>query len=136
MYEPIYEAVHRLKLADAVTFLRPDDRLLAALYGQADVFVFPSLYEGFGIPPLEALACGAPVACSNASSLPEVVGDAAVLFDPLDVEAIAAGIMRVLEDRPLGTTAPYPRGSERAATFTWQRAAVRTRDLYSSRLSA
>jgi glycosyltransferase involved in cell wall biosynthesis len=135
LYEPIFETVRRLKLADAVTFLQPDDRLLAALYGQADVFVFPSLYEGFGIPALEALACGAPVACSDTSSLPEVVGDSAVLFDPLDIEAIAAGVMRLLEDRPFAQRLRIL-GLDRAATFTWERAAIRTRDLYLETLSA
>lgn len=135
MYEPIHEAVLRLKLAGAVTFLQPDDVLLAALYGQADVFVFPSLYEGFGIPPLEAMACGAPVVCSNSSSLPEVVADAAVLFDPLDVDAIAAGITRLLEDRALARRL-RARGLERAATFTWARAAQQTRDLYRETLHA
>jgi glycosyltransferase involved in cell wall biosynthesis len=135
MFEPIFEAVRRLKLVDAVKFLRPDDRLLAALYGRADVFVFPSLYEGFGIPPLEALACGAPVACSDTSSLPEVVGDAAVLFDPLDVEAIAAGVMRLLDDRGFAQRLRIL-GLDRAATFTWERAAIRTHDLYLETLSA
>jgi glycosyltransferase involved in cell wall biosynthesis len=135
MYEPIFEAVRRLKLADSVTFLQPEDYLLAALYGQAEVFVFPSLYEGFGIPPLEAMACGAPVACSSSSSLPEVVGDAAVLFDPLDVEAMAAAIMSVLYDRSLAQRLRLV-GLQRAATFTWDRAARRTRDLYAETASA
>jgi glycosyltransferase involved in cell wall biosynthesis len=129
LYEPIQEAVQRFKLADCVTFLQPDDELLAALYGAADVFVFPSLYEGFGIPPLEAMACGAPVACSSSSSLPEVVGDAAVLFDPLDVEAIAAAVNRLLEDLQLARRLRV-RGPERAATFRWARAARDTHDLY------
>ncbi len=135
MYEPIYEAVHQLELTAAVTFVQPDDQLLAALYGQADVFVFPSLYEGFGIPPLEALACGAPVVCSNTSSLPEVVGGAAVLFDPTDVEAIADGVTTVLEDDALARRLRLL-GPERAATFTWQKAARRTRDLYAETLNA
>ncbi len=135
MYEPIHEAVQRLRLADSVTFLQPDDDLLCALYGQAEVFVFPSLYEGFGIPPLEAMACGTPVACSNSSSLPEVVGDAAVMFDPLDVEAIAAGVMSLLVDHQLAHRL-RARGLERAATFTWARAARQTRDLYLEVVSA
>jgi glycosyltransferase involved in cell wall biosynthesis len=91
----------------------PDE--LVSLYRRASALVFPSLYEGFGLPPVEAMACGCPVAASNAGSLPEVVGDAAVLFDPHDPEAIAAGIEEALgrsdELRPLGL--------ERAAGFTW-----------------
>ena len=81
----------------------------------ASALVFPSLYEGFGMPPLEAMACGCPVACSDAGALPEVVGDAAVLFDPRDPAAIAAAVTRVLD-------APdewVRRGLERARTFSW-----------------
>ena len=89
------------------------------LMRRAAALVFPSLYEGFGLPPLEAMACGCPVACSNAGSLPEVVGDAARLFDPTDPEAIAAAVDDVL-------TAPEGwsrRGIERARGFSWQRTA-------------
>ena len=74
------------------------DRTLAALYRLASVFAFPSLYEGFGLPPLEAMACGTPVVTSRISSLPEVVGDAAILVDPYSVEDIADGLERVLGD--------------------------------------
>ena len=74
------------------------EETLAVMYRLAGVFVFPSLYEGFGLPPLEAMASGTPVVTSNVSSLPEVVGDAAVLVDPYDPEAIADGIYRVLTD--------------------------------------
>jgi glycosyltransferase involved in cell wall biosynthesis len=88
---------------------------LVSLYRRAAALVFPSLYEGFGLPPVEAMACGCPVAASNAGSLPEVVGDAAVLFDPHDPQAIAAGIDEAL-DRA-GELAS--RGIERAERFTW-----------------
>jgi glycosyltransferase involved in cell wall biosynthesis len=107
----------------------PSQGDLARFYSAADVFVFPSLYEGFGMPPLEAMACGAPVAASNAASLPEVVGDAALLFDPLDVEAIAATILRVLGDEALAGDL-RARGLARAAQFTWERAARDTAAVY------
>jgi len=87
-----------------------------SLYRRASAVVFPSLYEGFGLPPLEAMACGCPVACSDAGSLPEVVGDAAVLFDPHDPSAIAAGVENALERaHDVGS-----RGVSRAALFTWE----------------
>lgn len=96
------------------------DRTLAALYRLAAVFAFPSLYEGFGLPPLEAMACGTPVVTSRISSLPEVVGDAAVLVDPHDVEAIADGIRRVLDDKALAADL-VSRGRARARCFSWDR---------------
>jgi glycosyltransferase involved in cell wall biosynthesis len=86
-----------------------------SLYRRAAAVVFPSLYEGFGLPPIEAMACGCPVAASRAASLPEVVGDAAVLFDPYEPESIAAGIVEAL-DR---ATELATLGLERAAFFTW-----------------
>ncbi|HET8741756.1 MAG TPA: glycosyltransferase family 1 protein [Gaiella sp.] len=88
---------------------------LVALYRRAAAVVFPSLYEGFGLPPLEALACGCPVASSNAGALPEVLGDAAVLFDPHDPEAIAEGVSEALERAPELSAL----GPQRAAAFTW-----------------
>lgn len=99
------------------------DHDLAALYGGAAAFVFPSLYEGFGIPPLEAMACGCPVICSRAASLPEVCGDAAEYVDPLDVGSIAAGISRVLTDASLRRSL-QGKGRERVRGFSYERAAV------------
>jgi glycosyltransferase involved in cell wall biosynthesis len=99
---------------------------LVRLYRTAAALVFPSLYEGFGQPPLEAMACGCPVACSNAASLPEVVGDAARLFDPESVEDMAAAIEEVL-DRPEEWVR---RGLERAQLFSWDECARRHEAVY------
>ncbi len=104
---------------------------LPALYSAADLFVFPSLYEGFGLPPLEAMACGTPVVCSNSSSLPEVVGDAAVTVDPYDVEALAQAMHRVLSDANLCDEL-RAKGLARAAQFTWERTAQETMKVYES----
>jgi glycosyltransferase involved in cell wall biosynthesis len=93
---------------------------LSALYRMANVFAFPSLYEGFGLPPLEAMACGTPVVTSRISSLPEVVGEGALLVDPYDEEAIAHGISRLLDDEDLRQRL-VARGLERAAAFSWER---------------
>jgi glycosyltransferase involved in cell wall biosynthesis len=102
----------------------PDEDLPALLSG-ALAFVFPSLYEGFGMPVLEAMACGAPVLTSDTSSLPEVAGDAALLVNPSDTDAIAAGIARLASDGGLRATL-YARGLARAAAFTWDRCAHET----------
>jgi glycosyltransferase involved in cell wall biosynthesis len=96
------------------------DSTLASLYRLANVFVFPSLYEGFGLPPLEAMACGTPVVTSRLSSLPEVVDEAAVLVDPYDVTDIASGIERLLTDEELRQTL-IDRGHARANHFSWDR---------------
>ena len=121
-----------LGLNDRVRFLGPiPDADLPALYAGADLFVTASLYEGFGLPALEAMGCGTPVACSDTSSLPEVVGDAGVLFDPLDVEAIAAAIQHVMSDPEL-RAALRQRGLERAAQFSWDRVARQTIEVYRS----
>jgi glycosyltransferase involved in cell wall biosynthesis len=98
---------------------------LPALYNDAAVLAFPSSYEGFGLPALEAMACATPVLTSNTSSLPEVVGEAGLLVDPLDVSAIAAGLGS-LADSPDLREDLGRRGLARAAGFTWQRAAEQT----------
>ncbi len=123
-------AVHRHKLHKHVRFLGYlPDRTLAILYRLATVFVFPSLYEGFGLPPLEAMASGTPVVTSNVSSLPEVSGDAAILVDPYDVDSIVDGLRRVVGDRAVAADLRR-RGLERAREFSWERSVEKTRQVY------
>jgi len=98
------------------------EHTLAALYRMASVFAFPSLYEGFGLPPLEAMACGTPVVTSRISSIPEVVGDAAMLVDPLNVEEIADALGKVLDDEALRNDL-IERGAARVRAFSWERSA-------------
>ena len=105
------------------------EETLAVLYRLSGVFVFPSLYEGFGLPPLEAMASGTPVVTSNVSSLPEVAGDAAVLVDPYDPEALADAMMRVLTDEKLRKDLRR-RGLERAKQFSWEQSVRRVREIY------
>jgi glycosyltransferase involved in cell wall biosynthesis len=107
------------------------DRDLPALLGGAEALAFPSLYEGFGLPALEAMACGTPVVCSNNSSLPEIVGDAGLLVKPTDVDAIAGALILLLEDGALRAELRR-RGLEQAATFSWTRCAAETLDLLES----
>jgi len=102
-----------------------NDADLPAVYAGATLFVYPSLYEGFGLPVLEAMACGTPVVCSGATALPEVVGTAGILVDPYDPEAIADGIRRVLENDALQARLRQ-RGLELARKYTWERAAAAT----------
>ena len=119
-YGTLRRAVHRYNLHHHVRFLGfLSVETLAILYRLADAFVFPSLYEGFGLPPLEAMASGTPVLTSNISSLPEVVGDAALLIDPYDPASIAEGLKLVLSDRALREKL-VDRGRKRAAAFSWE----------------
>jgi len=130
LYEEIFATVERLGLENKVVF--PGfvaDGDLPTLYNLADLFVFPSLYEGFGIPPLEALACGTPVITSDASSLPEVVGQAGLMMEATDVEALAEAMQRVLEDDALQEEM-IARGLEQAKKFTWEKAAAKLLSLY------
>jgi len=108
---------------------------LEGLWEVADVFVFPSLYEGFGLPVLEAMARGVPVACSDAASLPEVAGDAALLFDPHDERAIATAIETLLSQDESARARMVEAGIARAAQFTWQRTARGTLDSYACALA-
>jgi len=106
-----------------------EKRDLLNLYNLADLFVFPSFYEGFGLPPLEAMACGTPTVTSNVTSLPEVVGDAAVTFDPHNVDELAAIIEKVLTDKELRQELSL-RGLERVKQFSWDRSAKQTWEIY------
>jgi glycosyltransferase involved in cell wall biosynthesis len=129
-YSVLRRAVHQHQLHKYVRFLGylPEETL-AVMYRLAGVFVFPSLYEGFGLPPLEAMASGTPVVTSNLSSLPEVAGDAAVLVDPYDPTAIADGIYRVLTDEALRRELRR-KGLARAAQFSWEQSVQRVREIY------
>jgi glycosyltransferase involved in cell wall biosynthesis len=123
LYDSIFDSARRLGLQKEVVFVGyVDDNDLPALYSLAELFVFPSLYEGFGLPVLEAMACGTPVICSEASSLPEVAGDAALMVDPLDVDGWAQAMGQVLNDGGLRQTM-IGRGMIRASSFSWERAA-------------
>jgi glycosyltransferase involved in cell wall biosynthesis len=128
--QSLRRAVHKYDIHRSVRFLGyVPDKTLAVLYRLASVFVFPSLYEGFGLPPLEAMASGTPVVTSNVSSLPEVVGDAAVLVDPYSAEAIADGILAVLRSTHLREDL-RARGLERAQEYSWARSVQRVREIY------
>jgi len=135
LYEDIFATVERLGLEEKALFtgfVAEGD--LPALYSAADLFVYPSLYEGFGLPPLEAMACGTPVVASRSSSLPEVLGEAAILVDPTDTEALAAAMMQVLEDEPLREEMRQ-KGLRQARKFSWSGTARRLLELYRSCLA-
>ncbi len=129
-YPQARERAARHQLADAVRFLGPvDERDLPAVYSAATLFVFPSLYEGFGLPVLEAMACGTPVACSNTPGLAEVAGDAALLFDPLSVTEIRNALVELIEDRRQRARRAE-QGLARAALYSWQATAEATLRCY------
>jgi glycosyltransferase involved in cell wall biosynthesis len=129
-YATLRRAVHRYKLHKHVRFFGfVPDKTLAVLYRLAGVFVFPSLYEGFGLPPLEAMASGTPVITSNVSSLPEVVGDAALLIDPYEPTAIAHAMHRVLTEPALREDLRR-RGLLRVREFSWDRSVRRVHEIY------
>jgi glycosyltransferase involved in cell wall biosynthesis len=136
---PGYPTAHEAELRDRTRSLGLESYVrfpawisaeeLEGLWALARAFIFPSLYEGFGLPILEAMARGVPVACSNASSLPEVAGDAALLFDPHDEAAIARALQRLLGDRAEAERL-CARGLRRVAQFTWERTARGTLESY------
>jgi glycosyltransferase involved in cell wall biosynthesis len=129
-YKEIYKTINKLKLQKEVIFtgyVEDDD--LPYLYNAADLFIYPSLYEGFGLPLLEAMACGCPVITSNTSSLPEVVGDAGIMIDPYNVDALVGAMREVLSNDNLRENM-IKRGLERAKMFSWEKTARETLKVY------
>jgi len=127
---PVFDVIRELRLADHLDFLGwPEPSQLIWLYSACRLYLNPSLYEGFGLPVLEALACGAPALVADTSSLPEVAGDAALLIPPRDVAAWAAAIMDLWED-DAARIALARRGPIQAAQFSWDRAARETLAIY------
>ena len=130
LYNGIFEKVRSLNIARRVVFTGYiDDADMPALLSGAIIFLFPSLYEGFGLPPLEAMACGVPVLTSTAASLPEVVGEAAVMVDPYNTEEIKDGIIRLIHDVNLRKSLSA-KGLEHAKQFSWTRSAEIIMEVY------
>ncbi len=130
LYARLFASIDRLGIADEVIFTGfvPDEDL-PYIYDGASVFAYLSFFEGFGLPPLEAMACGIPVVTSNTTSLPEVVGDAGITVPPADTEQVAAALARILDDPELAV-ALGKRGKERSGLFSWDAAARQTLTIY------
>ncbi len=129
-YDEIIKTADRSDFRDEIIFTGyvPEEDMVC-LYNGAELMVYPSLYEGFGLPPLEAMACGTPVITSNTSSLPEVVGDAAILIDPNDTRRISEAILKVLENRKLRNELAG-KGLKRAGMFSWEKTAGEVRKVF------
>lgn len=125
------EKFKSLNIKDKVFQYSVSDNVLAYLYQRAIVFVFPSLYEGFGIPILESFVCGCPVLVSKVSSLPEIAGDAGVYFDPTDIVSIYDTVKRIIYDKELRKNLKL-KGFQRVKNFSWEKAAEKTKSLYES----
>jgi glycosyltransferase involved in cell wall biosynthesis len=133
-YDSIFQMISNLNLMKDIHFtgyVPKED--LPLLYNAADAFVYPSLYEGFGLPPLEAMACGCPVITSNTSSLPEVVGDAGITINPCDYDKLAETVDNVISDSELKIQLSKM-GQARAAEFSWKKCADKTLKIYNSRI--
>jgi glycosyltransferase involved in cell wall biosynthesis len=129
-YKEIFQLISSLEIGSDVRYLQYiDQNDLPVLYSAAEVFVYPSLYEGFGLPPLEAMACGCPVVTSNVSSMPEVTGNAALLIDPTDVEAISDSVHLLLSDDNLKGKM-IKNGLTNVKRFSWHQCAKETRAVY------
>ena len=134
LYDEVFERVEALRLSDHVHFLHDvPDADLVALYNGAAVLAMPSFYEGFGLPALEAMACGTPVVVADRASLPEVVGDAGLLVDPDEPDDIAQALTQVLNDEMLQTHV-RDLGLAQAARFSWEETAARTLEVYRQQL--
>ncbi len=130
LYREVFAEIARQSWAhDVIVTGYVSEKTLPELYRAAKLFVYPSLFEGFGLPPLEAMACGTPVVTSSTSSLPEVVGDAALLVDPYDEEALAVAMVQALNDENLRLRLRNA-GLVRARRFTWKDAAQKTLEVY------
>ncbi len=130
LYDDIFKAVEECGLRGEVVFpgyVEEED--LPSLYSAAELFVYPSLYEGFGLPPLEAMACGVPVAASEAPPLPEILGDAALFFPPRDVEAMASAMEKALQDGELRRKL-REKGFARSSLFSWDKSARKLLEIY------
>lgn len=130
LYNEIFEEIKNLKLHDRVKIIGyvPENHVPILMNG-AEVFVYPSIYEGFGLPPLEAMACGTPVISSNSSSLPEVIGDAGILFDPYDTDELTEKLSCLLSSESLKKEMSI-RGEQRARMFSWEKTAKETLKVY------
>jgi glycosyltransferase involved in cell wall biosynthesis len=133
-YEPIFEKIKASPFRESIHHLDYlSDELITRYYQKADAFVYPSIYEGFGLPVLEAMTCGCPVVTSNTSSLPEVAGEAAILVNPHDPVEIAEGMLKLISDSPLRQNL-IANGKQQARQFSWEKTARETLTAYRSLL--
>lgn len=130
LYDPLFELIKNEGMEEKAIFTGfvPDEEL-PYIYNRADIFVYLSLFEGFGIPPLEAMACGVPVICSNTTSLPEVAGDAGILVAPTDQKAVEEAILKIIQSPSLREEM-REKGLIQAGRFSWERTARETLDVY------
>lgn len=136
LFESVYELVDKYQLKDRVMFTGGiNDDELKYLYKNADVFIYPSIYEGFGLPPLEAMSYGVPCLVSNVTSMPEVVGEAAMLFDPMNVDEIANKLHSMCNDSNIKNNFSQL-GFKRIADFSWKKCAMETLDVFNSLLKS